>query len=189
MTNLTKRAMADSLKRLLARRTLEHITIQDVADDANISRKTFYYHFHDIYDLVEWMLVEECKNLAQSRNDKGFWMQNVAAALSYATENRRWVLNMYQSMNRDQLERILRRIVAPLVEESFEQAVDGREVNEPDRRFVLDVLTYGITGLFLSWVGDGMENDAVFLQDRLSYFFAESIQFMADRCAADAEQK
>lgn len=50
MTNLTKRAMADALKQLLQKRSLEHITIQDVTDAAQVSRKTFYYHFHDIYD-------------------------------------------------------------------------------------------------------------------------------------------
>jgi len=189
MTNLTKRAMADALKKRLGRHTLEHITIQDVTDEANVSRKTFYYHFHDIYDLVEWMLMDECKSLAQSREHEGFWMRDVASVLSYAAENRRWMMNIYASMDRDQLERILRKIVSPLVEESFDQAVNGRAVNEADRSFVLEVLTYGITGLFLSWVGEGMENNAAFLQDRLGYFFTDSIQYMADRCVADAEQK
>lgn len=188
MTNLTKRAMADALKKRLGRYTLEHITIQDVTDDANVSRKTFYYHFHDIYDLVEWMLMDDCRSLAQTRDGR-HWLRNVATVLSYATENRRWVMNIYASMDRSQLERILRKLVAPLIEESFDQAVNGRPVNEADRSFVLEVLTYGVTGLFLSWVGEGMESRAAFLQDRLAYFFEDSIQYMADRCAADVDQK
>lgn len=186
MTNLTKRAMADALKKLLSQRTLEHITIQDVADEADVSRKTFYYHFHDIYDLVEWILVDECRTLAQAKDSGDFWMKDVAAALSYAAENRSWVLNIYQSMERPQLERILRRIITPQIEEMFDRALDGRPVHGEDRRFVLDVLTYGMTGLFLSWVGEGMRSDAAFLQDRLGYFFQDSIQHMAERCAADA---
>ena len=59
MTNLTKRALADSLKKLLSRRPMDRITVQDVTDDAAVSRKTFYYHFHDIYDLMEWLVVDE----------------------------------------------------------------------------------------------------------------------------------
>lgn len=86
MTNLTKRAMADALKKLLQKRKLEHITVQDVADEANVSRKTFYYHFHDIYDLVEWLLLEECRELAHG-HEAGAWIQDVAIGLNYATKN------------------------------------------------------------------------------------------------------
>ena len=54
MSNLTKRALAASLKKLLERAPLDKITIQDLVDDAEVSRKTFYYHFQDIYALMEW---------------------------------------------------------------------------------------------------------------------------------------
>ena len=114
MTNLTKRAMADALKQLLQKHSLDHITIQDVTDAAQVSRKTFYYHFHDIYDLVEWLLVEDCKILTQNHTDSGIWVRDVAIALNYATENRGWLLSIYQSMERPQLEGILRKIVGPL---------------------------------------------------------------------------
>ena len=185
MTNLTKRAMAEALKKLLQRHNLEHITIQDVADEAQVSRKTFYYHFHDIYDLVEWLLVEECKNLTLLHQGSGIRMKDVAAGLNYATENRGWLLNIYQSMERLQLERILRKIVAPLMETTFEDALGGRPVQEEDRKFVLDIFTYGITGLFLTWMGEGMRSDAAFLQDKLVRFFDDSIKLMADRCVEE----
>ena len=64
MTNLTKRALADSLKKLLSRRPMDRITVQDVTDDAAVSRQTFYYHFHDIYDLMEWLVVDECSQFS-----------------------------------------------------------------------------------------------------------------------------
>ena len=41
MTNLTKRALADSLKKLLSRRPMDRITVQDVTDDAAVSITTF----------------------------------------------------------------------------------------------------------------------------------------------------
>lgn len=189
MTNLTKRAMADALKQLLQKHSLDHITIQDVTDAAQVSRKTFYYHFHDIYDLVEWLLVEDCKILTQNHTDSGIWVRDVAIALNYATENRGWLVSIYQSMDRLQLEGILRKIVGPLMEASFEEALGDRPVQEEDRRFVLDIFTYGFTGLFLSWVGDGMRNDAAFLQDKLVRFFADSIKLMADRCVELADKK
>ena len=187
MTNLTKRAMADALKKLLQKRKLEHITVQDVADEANVSRKTFYYHFHDIYDLVEWLLLEECRELARG-HEAGAWIQDVTIGLNYATKNREWLQNIYLSMERPQLERILRKIVELRIKASFEQARAGRPVNEEDRQFVEDIFTYGVTGLFLTWMGEGMRDDAVFLQDKLVLFFEDSIKLMVDRCVAEADK-
>ena len=60
MANTTKRMLSLSLKKLLGKNTLDNITIQDITDDAEVSRKTFYYHFQDIYALLEWTLSEDC---------------------------------------------------------------------------------------------------------------------------------
>ena len=48
MSQITKRALAASLKRLLAEKPLSKITISDITDDCGINRMTFYYHFQDI---------------------------------------------------------------------------------------------------------------------------------------------
>ncbi len=54
-TNSTKLALEVSLKKLLLTKTLDKITINDLTADCGISRMAFYYHFRDIYDLVEWI--------------------------------------------------------------------------------------------------------------------------------------
>lgn len=182
MTNLTKRALADSLKKLLSRRPMDRITVQDVTDDAAVSRKTFYYHFHDIYDLMEWLVVDECSHFGSPANGSVDWIREVADALNYARENRGWVLNVYQSVEREQLERILHRIVGPYVENGFDQAVNGRPVAEEDRKFALAIYTHGITGIFLDWVSAGMRSDTVFLEDNLAHLFQNSLAGIAERC-------
>ncbi len=53
MSNTRKIAVEDYLKRLLLRKPLDKITITDITTDCGISRMAFYYHFKDIYDLVE----------------------------------------------------------------------------------------------------------------------------------------
>ena len=49
MANLTERAMAQALSKLLETRTLDKITIRDTTDECGLTRNTFYYHFHDIF--------------------------------------------------------------------------------------------------------------------------------------------
>ena len=51
MSDLTKKALGASLKKILLQKPLEKITITDLTNDCGVNRQTFYYHFHDIYDL------------------------------------------------------------------------------------------------------------------------------------------
>ncbi len=67
MSQTTKRALEASLKNLLLKKPLDKITIQDIADDCGISRMTFYYHFKDIYDLVEWSCMEDATRALRGR--------------------------------------------------------------------------------------------------------------------------
>ena len=57
MANTTKLALEASLKELLRTKPIDRITINDLTEHCGISRMTFYYHFKDIYDLVEWAYV------------------------------------------------------------------------------------------------------------------------------------
>ena len=57
MSDSTKYALARSLKKVLEKKSLDKITITDITDDCGVNRQTFYYHFHDIYELIEWMYI------------------------------------------------------------------------------------------------------------------------------------
>ena len=65
MSNTTKRALENSLKQMLLKKPLDKITISDLTDDCGISRMAFYYHFKDIYDLVEWSCMEDATRALQ----------------------------------------------------------------------------------------------------------------------------
>lgn len=63
MSNLTKRALEASLKKLLLEKPLDKITISDIADECGMNRMTFYYHFQDIYDLIAWSFAEDAEKI------------------------------------------------------------------------------------------------------------------------------
>ena len=52
MSQVTKRALAASLIKLLSQKPLDKVTVKDIIEDCGVNRQTFYYHFKDIYDLV-----------------------------------------------------------------------------------------------------------------------------------------
>ena len=55
----TKLALANALKKLLQKKFLDDITVKELVEECEVNRQTFYYHFQDIYDLVEWACEED----------------------------------------------------------------------------------------------------------------------------------
>lgn len=59
LAQATKKALAAALKELLGQKPFHKITISDITEQCGVNRMTFYYHFHDIYDLAQWAFQEE----------------------------------------------------------------------------------------------------------------------------------
>ncbi len=58
-SNITKRALANSLKELMAEQPFDKINVAQICERCNMNRKSFYYHFKDKYDLVNWIFDTE----------------------------------------------------------------------------------------------------------------------------------
>lgn len=54
----TRRLILDSFIRISERKDFNEITVKNITEEAMINRATFYYHFHDIYDLLDKALQE-----------------------------------------------------------------------------------------------------------------------------------
>ena len=65
---ITKRAIAESFQRLLEQRSFASITVEDISKEASISRRTFYRHFADKYELLNW--IYDCDMEIQARGEE-----------------------------------------------------------------------------------------------------------------------
>ena len=95
MSNTTKRALEASLKKLLLQKPLDKITIQDLTTDCGISRMAFYYHFKDIYDLVEWACVEDGKRALQGKRTYNSWQEGLEQIFKAVLENKPFIMNVW----------------------------------------------------------------------------------------------
>lgn len=79
----TKQALADAFKRLLSQRSMDKITVKDIVEECGVNRQTFYYHFHDIYALLEWIFQDTADSLLAESRDYGDWSAGVESLLNY----------------------------------------------------------------------------------------------------------
>ena len=107
MPNTTKQALEESLKHMLLKKPLDKITIRDITEDCGISRMAFYYHFKDIYDLVEWACIEDASKALQGKKTYETWQEGLLQIFEAVQENRPFILNAYRCISREQMERFL----------------------------------------------------------------------------------
>ena len=93
MSQTTKRALAQSLKHLMEQKPLEKITVVDISEDCGVNRQTFYYHFQDIYDLIEWIYINEAEKRLGEKTTYDTWQEGFLQILSYILNNRNFVRN------------------------------------------------------------------------------------------------
>ena len=168
MSQVTKRALEQSLKNLLLKKPLTKITVGDIADDCGINRMTFYYHFKDIYDLVEWSCLEDAKRALDEKKTYETWQQGLLQIFEAVQENKPFILNVYRCVHREQVEKYLRPLVDRLLLDVIDEEAGGMTISAEDKQFVAQVYSYIFIGLMLDWIKDDMREDPRQIVDRLA---------------------
>ncbi len=168
MSQITKRALEQSLKNLLLKKPLTKITVGDIADDCGISRMTFYYHFKDIYDLVEWSCLEDARRALDEKKTYETWQQGLLQIFEAVQENKPFILNVYRCVHREQVEKYLQPLVDRLVLNVIDEEVGERTVRDEDKQFIAQIYSYIFIGLMLDWIKEDMQMDPQPLVDRLA---------------------
>ena len=115
MANTTKLALEASLKELLRTKPIDRITINDLTEHCGISRMTFYYHFKDIYDLVEWACVEDGKRALQGKKTYDTWLEGIAQIFEAVLENKPFIMNVYHAVAHEKVEQYLYKLTYELI--------------------------------------------------------------------------
>ena len=168
MSQITKRALEESLKKMLLKKPVNKITISDITEDCGINRMTFYYHFKDIYDLVEWSCVEDAARALDGKKTYDTWQQGFQQIFQAVLENNPFVQNVYQSVNREQVETYLYSLTHNLLIGVIEEKAVGMQVRDEDKEFIADFFEFAFVGLMLDWIRNGMKKDPQQIIDRLS---------------------
>ena len=159
MINQTKQILEESLKKLMLQKPLDKITIRDLTEDCGISRMAFYYHFKDIYDLVEWSCLEDATRALAGKKTYDTWSEGLVQIFDAVYENKPFILNAYRCISRDQIESFLFHLTSDLLMNVVEEKAEGTSISEEDRRFIADFYKYSFVGLMLDWIKHGMKEN------------------------------
>lgn len=168
MANTTKHALEASLKKLLQHKQLDKITIQDLTADCGISRMSFYYHFKDIYDLVEWSCIEDGRKALQGKKTYDTWQEGMLQIFEVVMENRQFIMNVYRAVERSKIESYLYELTYRLIADVVEEKCADVKLAPEDKIFIADFYKYGFVGIMLDWIDRGMKEDYAEIVEKMS---------------------
>ena len=175
MPNATKAALEESLKRLLLKKPLDKITITDLTTDCGISRMAFYYHFKDIYDLVEWSCVEDGAKALQGKKTSESWTEGLTQIFEAVLENKPFIMNVYRNADRERMENYLYKLTYDLIAGVVEEKSKGLDLMEEDKKFIANFYKYGFVGIMIEWIQAGMKEDIEELVNKMSLTLHDTV--------------
>lgn len=155
-SDLTKKILSNSLKKLMTEKPLSAITVKEITDNCGLHRQTFYYHFDDIYSLVRWMYQNEAINKCASTPGKTNWEEKMLNVFEYVDENKKVCLCTLNSTEREILKDFIREDledgVRGVIAEYCEKNLGEGEIDKEYANYLTMFYAYAISGVIEGYI-------------------------------------
>ncbi len=144
----TKKLFAEALKKIVIKKSFSKVTVSELISECKVNRKTFYYHFADIYDLLKWTLDQEAIDVVKSFDLIIDYEEAILFVIDYIKLNNKFLNNIYDSLGRDELKRFFYTDFVGIVEVIIGKAEEETHKNLPDnfKKFLASFYTEAIAG-------------------------------------------
>ncbi len=146
-SNVTKRALAEGLKELMDKKPFAKISVGDICESCGMNRKSFYYHFRDKYDLVNWIFYTEFVHSLSYRPEDSGWT-HMNAVCRYFDDNRRFYSKALRIEGQNSFRDYFRDILEAILLEYLKQYFGS----EKDSTFAAEFFTDAVICALIRWL-------------------------------------
>lgn len=154
-SNQTKRLLAQSLQELMVNTPLEKISVNDIVDYAGVGRNTFYYHFEDKYDLVNWYFQSGITQFLVERSAYSSWEAMLDAIVEYLQQNKVFYCNALAYNGQNSLQQYIFEYMCSIFRQRVKEMVPT--VSEEDSLNVGRFYAGALMGVMIPWAMGGMK--------------------------------
>lgn len=172
----TRSAIISAFKEMIIEKDFKQITIKELAERANINRKTFYLHYESMEEILFDLSIDLSDQIFESLNDRDFFNPN-CYDINILVECIDGIINSNYELTRKIISsdsyRFFSRNIRDLVKDSFLRKIRGKiKVNEYVMNLVSDYVASGFAKVLKDWFEDPGElssNDVAHLISALIY--------------------
>ena len=138
-SSLTKRALAQAIKELMNEKPLVKISIADIVDRCQMNRQSFYYHFRDKYDLVNWIFYTELITELQNSSNKDEY-EELKNICRYLYNNRAFYINALKFTGQNSFYEYFGEVIYQLLKAAFNESFGNSDQSDFNAMFYADAL-------------------------------------------------
>lgn len=142
-SKITQKALAVAMKELMAQLPFKKISVLDICDKCGISRKSFYYHFKDKYDLVNWIFYTEYLSLVQDKEYINGW-QCLYDICDYLYKNKDFYIKALSISGQNSFQEYFCEIIQPYLIDFLEEATVYKNNGNIYIEFLTDITLMSI---------------------------------------------
>jgi len=157
-SNITKLALANSLKGLMAKTAFNKISVSDIVDNCGLTRQAFYYHFKDKYDLMNWIYYTETARFMSSYNKVEHWLDGMLDLCNYMRQNKTFYINALNTTGQNSFQEYLHDYIRDISISVIEN-IKNTEFEEEKWGFIVEFISTAFVGLIVRWANNGMKDD------------------------------
>lgn len=155
----TEETLALSLRDVLKRKPVDKITVKDIVTECNLTRQTFYNHFADIYELVEYAACTNTRKILDKTASYDKWQCGFYTVMTVMQNNKTIVKNTYQSNYRDLMEKYIFKVIYSYVIDIVEKLAEDMNVAQKHKDFIAHFYTLALLALIHEWVQNDLKED------------------------------
>lgn len=178
---ITKEALASALKNLVKNKAFEKITIKDITDFCDISRNTFYYHFTDKYDLLNWIFISEVLKPVDALFKAGLWGESFVDLCQRLREDRGFYLKIFRYTGKYSLQDYLINFYSGLLEDYMRRIYARIGCSPPERevQLIARMQAHSYVGIVMDWIYADMDDDHMCCLQQLEEFIKKAAEYAA----------
>ena len=146
-SNITKTTMAETMKTLMSEKPFAKISVGDICERCGMNRKTFYYHFKDKYDLVNWIFQTEFVEMMRVQNYNSGW-ELLSDICRYFYSERTFYTNALQVEGENSFRDYFAACIGSFLPEIMRDQFSSME----DPRYFVEFFTDAIQAAILRWL-------------------------------------
>lgn len=157
----TKQSLAAALKNTMKSKKLSKITVTELCTVCNVNRKTFYYHFQDVYALLKWMLEQEAIEVVKNFDLVVNTEEAIRFVMDYVDQNRPIINGALDSMGYEEIKRFFYNDLFSVIYGAIEQSESELLVtlDSQFKNFLVAFYTEASAGLLIEWTKNSMTQD------------------------------
>ena len=165
--NYTKNLIKQEFIKLLNKKSLHNITVTEIAKQCKIERKTFYYHYENLPQLVKEIFDEELEDVIKEFNETLSWEESFISATKFILENKKVVKHMYESDYKVELEKYIFSLSGEIMRKYIERVAKDTNAQEIDIKLIAYFYQCALSSSLIQWVATDMKTDAKVITRRL----------------------